>query len=203
MKNINCKLLHSVCIVAFMLFAFSQKSNAQLEGTSCEIMFSNCEEELVEYLYQNIGVNNCFQWESTCSTNSDVFRTGKVGIGTNTVPSSATLGVKGGIVTNLITVELCETQGWCDYVFEPDYHLLSLKEVNDCIQEAGHLPNTPSAQEIESEGGFELKSIKLNHQEKIEEIFLHLIQIQKRVNNLKDEIASLEAENKKLKTEKK
>ena len=39
--------------------------------------------------------------------------------------------------------------GWCDYVFEADYELMPLEDVDAHIQEKGHLHNTPSAEEIE------------------------------------------------------
>lgn len=190
--------LYHLIITTVLLSCTIQTSHAQLTNTTCEIIFDGCEQEMVNYLYEHIGANNCLQWGGDCGLNTHSYRLGKVAIGSNSFPANAHLGVKGGVITNLLKVELCETEGWCDYVFEPNYKLLSLKELDIFIAKNGHLPNTPSATQIEEEGGFELKATKLNHQEKIEEIFLYLIQIQKRIKSLKKEIALLKAENKRL-----
>ena len=70
--------------------------------------------------------------------------------------------------------------------------LKSLEEVEQHIAEKGHLPNTPSAQEIE-EGGLPLGEAAVNQQEKIEELFLYLIEMNKEIEQLKAENAALRA----------
>jgi uncharacterized small protein (DUF1192 family) len=70
---------------------------------------------------------------------------------------------------------------------------LPLSQVDTFIQTQGHLPNTPSAEVIENQG-LELGATAKNHQEKIEELFLHLIELEKRLR-------ALETENARLKTE--
>ncbi|PHN07335.1 hypothetical protein [Flavilitoribacter nigricans] len=89
---------------------------------------------------------------------------------------------------------------WCDYVFEENYRLTSLEEVEEHIAEKGHLHNTPSAKEIES-SGLKVGDITVNQQEKIEEIFLHLIDMNKRLNTLEKDNADLKAENARLKAQ--
>lgn len=123
---------------------------------------------------------------------------GYVGIGMSNVSSSMVeqngdgedylLYVKGGIITEEVKVET----GWCDYVFEEDYDLLPLEEVEAHIAARGHLPNVPSAKVIESEG-LELKSMTVNQQEKIEELFLHMIEMNKTMK-------AMQVENEMLKT---
>ena len=120
----------------------------------------------------------------------------KISIGTKNTPttigganiSSYRLFVKGGVLTD----ELRVRTGWADYVFESDYDLTSLSEVEAHIASKGHLHNTPSAKQVEAEG-IEIGEMTKNQQEKIEEVFLHLIALEKR-------IARLEAENAKLKS---
>lgn len=102
------------------------------------------------------------------------------------------LFVKGGIKTEEIKVELC-TGSWCDYVFADDYNLKTLEEVEATIQEKGHLHNIDSAEKLEKEG-LELKSITINQQEKIEELFLHMIEMNKRMKALETENASLKTQ---------
>ncbi|WP_133063138.1 hypothetical protein [Flavobacterium branchiophilum] len=41
---------------------------------------------------------------------------------------------------------------WPDYVFANDYKLMPLQQVAQHIQEKGHLPNMPSATEVEKDG---------------------------------------------------
>ena len=125
-------------------------------------------------------------WAQHMQINSN----GGVGIGTENVPSGFKLAVRGGIVTEEVKVELCGTGGWCDYVFEEDYKLLTLAEVAAHIEEKGHLHNTPSAKEVE-ENGLLLKEMTINQQEKIEEIFLHLIEMEKENKALKAELKEM------------
>ena len=67
------------------------------------------------------------------------------------------LYVRDGIKTEEIFVELCVSGGWCDYVFYDNYPLMPLKEVASFIEENKHLPNVPSAGELEGNRGFRLK----------------------------------------------
>jgi hypothetical protein len=119
---------------------------------------------------------------------------GNVGIGT-TNPANK-LDVCGTIRATEIKVE----SGWCDYVFEDGYLLTSLEQVKRHIAEKGYLHKTPSALEIEQAGGIELASTAVQQQEKIEEIFLHLIQLNERLKQQDDRIKNLEKENAELKS---
>ncbi|MEL7249806.1 MAG: hypothetical protein AAFO03_15365 [Bacteroidota bacterium] len=130
------------------------------------------------------------------STNMLLKANGRLLIGTTENPSDLNGGetdisdyrlyVEGGILTKEIRVR----EIWADYVFDDDYELLSLNQVKDHIDEYGHLHNTPSAEEIDRQG-LELGGMMVNQQEKIEEIFLHLIE-------LNDKLASLQQENQSL-----
>lgn len=98
-----------------------------------------------------------------------IFSNGKVLVGSPpsqnvtacVLSSPYTLFVKGGIRTEEVMVET----GWCDYVFSPSYHLLTLEEVKTHIVEKGYLHNTPSADEI-AENGNKLGETSLQHQKK-------------------------------------
>jgi hypothetical protein len=128
---------------------------------------------------------------------------GRIGIGTDNTP--LTLGthdladyklyVCGGILAN---EWLVPNVTWCDYVFEDDYSLRSLPEVEAHIEEHGHLHDTPSAEEVET-NGLEVAHMTINQQEKIEELFLHMIEMDKRVQVLEERNNQLEQENAKLK----
>ena len=111
---------------------------------------------------------------------------GYVGIG-STSPTEK-LTVNGKIKANEIRVD---GGGAPDYVFEEDYKIGTLKEVESYIKINKHLPEVPSAKEMERDGIAigEMNKLLLK---KIEELTLHVIEMNKRVEKL-------EAENKKLK----
>lgn len=101
---------------------------------------------------------------------------GNVGIGL-TAPNEK-LTVNDKIRAKEIKVE---TGGvWADYVFEPTYNLMSLKETEAFIKKHKHLPNIPSAQEVEK-NGVELGNNQALLLAKIEELTLHIIELEKRI----------------------
>ncbi len=97
------------------------------------------------------------------------FSTGNVGIGTST--PSVELEVNGTIRSEEVRVEAVNAP---DYVFEADYDLRSLGEVEKHIEEFGHLPEVPSAAELE-EKGMGVSEMNLLLLKKIEELTLHAI----------------------------
>jgi len=74
---------------------------------------------------------------------------------------------------------------WPDYVFEKNYKLMPLLEIEKHINKEGRLPNMPAAAEIEKTG-VPLATIITKQHEKIEELTLHLIEIQKEIEVLKE-----------------
>ena len=115
--------------------------------------------------------------------NSIASYVGKVGIGTSS-PGNYELAVNGEIRAKEVKVE---TANWPDYVFENTYVLPSLKEVQQHIAHKGHLPNIPSAFEIQK-NGLELGEMNRLLLEKIEEIMLYTIQQQKEIDELRLQI---------------
>ncbi|OOG76432.1 hypothetical protein [Algoriphagus sp. A40] len=98
---------------------------------------------------------------------------GNVGIGV-TNPTSK-LEVNGTIKTKEVNVTAA---GWADYVFKPDYDLMSLAALESYILENGHLPNVPSEREV-LENGVNLLEMNVKLLEKVEELTLHIIQLKK------------------------
>ncbi len=78
-----------------------------------------------------------------------------------------------------------DAEVWPDYVFEKDYDLMPLKEVNHYIQLNGHLPNIPSSETVLEEG-INLAEMNRLLLEKIEELTLHLIEQEKRIEELEN-----------------
>jgi hypothetical protein len=116
-----------------------------------------------------------------------VYNTGKVTIGTDTYDLSGyRLFVKDGIKTERLKVEVASENQWADYVFKENYALPTLKEIEQHIQEKGHLPNIPSAKEIVKEGGIEQGELNAKLLEKIEELTLYIIEQNKRIEKLEE-----------------
>lgn len=79
-----------------------------------------------------------------------------------------------------------------DYVFEPDYKLAPLSEVEAYTQENKHLPEVPSAAEIEK-GGLDLTQMNFTLLKKVEELTLHAIAQQKQIEAQNARIQTLES----------
>jgi hypothetical protein len=86
-----------------------------------------------------------------------------------------------------------------DYVFKPDYKLMSLAEMKKYTDTYHHLPNMPTAKEVE-ENGANLGEIQRVSVEKIEELYLHMIALNKKVEKLEKENVELKSEINKIKT---
>jgi hypothetical protein len=74
-----------------------------------------------------------------------------------------------------------------DYVFEKDYQLMPLKELKSYIRINKHLPNIPSAREIEAnEGQVDLGEMNRLLLEKVEESMLYILQLEERIKALEE-----------------
>lgn len=114
---------------------------------------------------------------------------GRVGIGTTTF-GNHTLAVEGSIGAREIKVE---ANGWSDFVFENNYNLRTLNEVEDYIVKNKHLPEIPSEEEV-NVNGINLGKMDAKLLQKIEELTLYLIQQNKRLDAQQKEIMALKAQ---------
>ena len=79
---------------------------------------------------------------------------------------------------------------WSDIVFNRDYTLKTIPEVEEFISENNHLPDVPSAEQVAEEGYSQHDMNKILLQ-KIEELTLYTIQQQKEIQELKTELNNL------------
>ena len=91
------------------------------------------------------------------------------------------------IRTSDITVDMNNA---ADYVFDENYNLQDLSEVEAYVKENKHLPGVPSAEEM-AENGMSVAQMSNLLLEKIEELTLHMIELQKENKALKEEINTL------------
>ena len=96
----------------------------------------------------------------------------------NNVDVNAKLSVSGGILTSEVLVK--EVSEWYDHVFEDDYHLKPIADLETYINENGHLPDIPSEKIVLNEGYalVEMDGLLLK---KIEELTLYIIELHKQL----------------------
>lgn len=115
---------------------------------------------------------------------SDIFPTsaGNVGIGTSSPGEKLT--VAGKIHAREVMVDL-NVPG-PDYVFEKDYKLRTIMELEDFLLQNSHLPEMPPAREME-QNGLSLSEMNMLLLKRIEELTLYIIDQEKRINSLENE----------------
>lgn len=109
-------------------------------------------------------------------------KNGSVGVGT-TVVGSCKLAVEGKVGAREVVVSAPGT-AWPDYVFNSNYKLGSLEEVEQYVNKEKHLPDVPSA-EVVAKDGVNLGEMNAILLRKVEELTLHLIRQEKEIKELK------------------
>lgn len=107
---------------------------------------------------------------------------GNVGIGTTSTGTVYKLSVNGSIRAKELVVET----GWADFVFDKNYKLRSLNEVESYITANKHLPDVPSAAEVEA-NGVKVGEMESKLLQKVEELTLYVIELNKKVSALEQE----------------
>jgi hypothetical protein len=105
---------------------------------------------------------------------------GYVGIGT--ANPTHTLSVNGTIRAKEVIVNT----GWSDFVFEKDYKLMPFHSLEKYIKDNKHLPDIPFASEVEN-NGISIGEMDSKLLQKIEELTLYMIELNKKVENLQNE----------------
>lgn len=103
----------------------------------------------------------------------------------NFIANGYKLSVDGKIICEEVRVQ--SSLSWPDYVFENDYKLMSIQELEESIKTNKHLPGIPSAKEIK-ENGQAIADIQKSLLEKIEELTLYIIDQEKRIQTLENQL---------------
>ena len=139
------------------------------------------------------GTHGALYFNNTSSGNitvngSNIMRmlaNGNVGIGT--VDPQSKLSVNGTVTAKEVIITL---DGWADYVFDEDYELMPLNEVEQYIKSNKHLPDVPSEAEMLSKPT-KLGETDAMFMKKIEELTLYLIEQNKAIEELREENKAL------------
>ncbi len=138
----------------------------------------------------DFSVSNELNYDLTSSGNLKVsgagnhyIKNGNFGIGTTNPTSKLT--VAGNIASREVKVTV-DAGSVPDYVFANDYKLRSLQDVEDFIKKNKHLPEIPSAYEIEK-NGLMLAEMNMNLLKKMEEMTLYMIEMKKENDLIKKE----------------
>lgn len=129
--------------------------------------------------------NNEIMARSNGTTSSLILQNdgGTVRIGATAVPTGYKFAIDGKMICEELKVKLASS-GWPDYVFDDSYRLPALENVDRFIKENKHLPNIPSAAEVEK-NGIEVGDMQKRMMEKIEELTLYIIELKKEIDILK------------------
>lgn len=110
-----------------------------------------------------------------------------IGGGITSLPAGYNLYVANGVLTEKIAIAAKNTTAWADFVFEKNYKLRPLTEVESYINQNGHLPEVPSTQEVQA-NGMNLAENDAKLLQKIEELTLYVIAQDKKIKNLERRI---------------
>lgn len=130
----------------------------------------------------SIGSNN------TSPPENGLYVNGNLHIGTTAGAAGYKMSVNGKVICEELTVEL--SGDWPDYVFQDDYKLMPLSEVEKAIIANLHLPGVPPAAEIEK-SGIHMSEISATLLRKIEELTLYIIEQEKSINQLQEQLEAL------------
>jgi hypothetical protein len=119
---------------------------------------------------------------------------GKTHIGidptSHSIPTGFSLYVREGILTERVKVATVNSAEWPDYVFADSYDLMSLGQLEAFVNDNKHLPNVPSAAEVNKDG-IDLVEMDAKLLRKIEELTLYLIDLKKDNDELRKQVSEL------------
>lgn len=159
----------------------NENADLLLQGTgassNAEIMFQNA----------NNKISVSSSGKMTMNASSFSLTGGNVGIGCGS-NRNYILAVSGGIISDKVSIKNIED--WPDYVFEDSYEVMSIDELEQYIESNSHLPSVPSRAEV-LENGIDVAEMNAILLEKIEELTLYVIELQKQMDKQQNEINKL------------
>jgi hypothetical protein len=116
-----------------------------------------------------------------------------IGNGNVAVGTTDTKGYKFAVAGSAIfTKVVVKTYPWPDYVFQPNYRLRPLSEIEQYINKYRHLPEVVTAEKVDK-NGLDVGDNQAALLKKIEELTLYMIEQDKQTKALKAEVEALKA----------
>ncbi|WP_053002223.1 hypothetical protein [Kordia jejudonensis] len=110
-------------------------------------------------------------------------------IGTDNVPTGYKLAIDGRAIATGLKIQ--DVGNWPDYVFEDDYSLMPLTDVESYINTNKHLPNVPSLAQVTNDGGYDVATLNKKLLEKVEELTLYTIAQEKKIAEQQEKLMEL------------
>jgi len=159
--------------------------NDWIEMNECESIPSKCVDNFVNFLFENkeevINTDESY-WQYLDSyegSHIPIISTESVSIGSNSFTNSA-LTVAEGIITDELQVS---ASNWADFVFDHQYPLRSIKQLEIFVNKYKHLPHFPNEETIRKDG-LDVYEISRLQQISIEELFLYIIELEQELSSL-------------------
>ncbi|HNF70337.1 MAG TPA: hypothetical protein PLL28_13235 [Chitinophagales bacterium] len=137
-----------------------------------------------EIMARNNGATSTLYLNNDGGNVSMCYASGSVMIGASVPATGYLLSVDGKVMCEELKVQMSES--WPDYVFADNYKMPTLYELEASIKANKHLPGIPSAAEV-AENGISVGEMQTNMMEKIEELTLYIIELQKQIDTLKQQ----------------
>ena len=179
--------------------------NFLIDGTASSIFLgeatgsSGVGEYGIEYDGASSGVHGMNLWKPWGSHNGSggqgfqnyiLFLNDDGNVGIGVAPANINAAYKLSVCGKIRATEIVVNTGWCDFVFKDDYKLRSIQEVEKFINCQGHLPEIPTQAEVES-NGISVGEIEAKLLQKVEELTLYVIDLNKKNEQLTLEVNSM------------
>jgi hypothetical protein len=135
------------------------------------------------------GANDSLRIRNMTSASVPLIITTSGNVGIGTTNPNYRLCVNGTVRAKEIIVDT----GWSDFVFDKNYRLPPLGEVEQFIISNKHLPGIPTEAEVR-ENGVTLGGISSKLLQKIEELTLYVIDLKKENDSLKAQLGAIQAQ---------
>ncbi len=141
----------------------------------------NTAETFMVHSNGTVRISNLNNEDVIVANPSGLVKIGSLNYNGNVPTQTVKLTVGGAIIGKEMVVTLSD---WSDYIFNKNYNLTPLDKLEQYINKNKHLPDIPTATDIEA-NGIELGMMQAKLLKKIEELTLYVIKLKKEINQLK------------------
>ena len=130
------------------------------------------------------------RWDFSNDGNFNISKSG-TGVNEFSLNDSGTLTIRGSLIAQGGDGTTDPGDTFPDYVFAPEYELMSLEDLESFVTQNRHLPNVPSASDISAAGGINMTELQLRMLEKVEELTLYTLSQERTIQSQNETIREL------------